>query len=364
MSDALAPSPAEFQTMAAAAVEFLTEYFRDLPNRPIWTPTTAQAVRSRFEEPLPRSGQNFEGLMIDVRDAICTFSRHNGHPRFFGYIASPGTATTALSHMIAAAMNVNATSWRSAPAGTVLEHLVIDWMKEILGYPADAGGLLTSGGSMANFAALGAARSAKAVVDVVQEGLGAVGRRMCLYVSEEAHFSVAKAAGMLGLGEANVRSVKTDERLRMDVADLERLIAADEAAGHLPFCVVANAGTTATGSVDPLTSIAAVAKKHDLWLHVDAAYGGFAALSPSVRHLFAGLELADSVTLDPHKWMYLPVGCGCVLYKDPAQARTAFHHGSDYIQTIGFERDEAFAFWDYGPELSRPFPRSRSLDAD
>jgi glutamate/tyrosine decarboxylase-like PLP-dependent enzyme len=145
----------------------------------------------------------------------------------------------------------------------------------------------------------------------------------------------------------------------MDLADLARLVDADLAAGHLPFCVVASAGTTATGAFDPLAEVAEVARRYNLWLHVDAAYGGFAALAPSARHFFAGIAEADSVTLDPHKWLYLPVGCGCVLYKDPAAARAAFSHGADYTRTIGLEHDEAFAFWDYGPELTRPF---RALD--
>jgi aromatic-L-amino-acid decarboxylase len=208
---------------------------------------------------------------------------------------------------------------------------------------------------MANFAALAAARSAKAPGNVVRDGMGAVGKQMRLYVSEEAHFSVGKAAGMLGIGEANVRVVRTDARLRVDPAHLERLIEEDLADGHLPFCLVANAGTTATGAFDPIAELAALARRYDLWLHVDAAYGGFAALAPSARHFFEGIARADSVALDPHKWLYLPVGCGSVLYKDPAAARAAFAHDAEYTRRIGLERDEAFAFWDYGPELSRPF---------
>jgi aromatic-L-amino-acid/L-tryptophan decarboxylase len=251
------------------------------------------------------------------------------------------------------------TSWRSAPSGTEIEHLVVNWMKQMLGYPADAAGLLVSGGSMANFAGLAAARSAKAPVNVVRDGMSALGTRMCVYVSEEGHFSITKAAGMLGIGEANLRQVKTDQALRIDLADLERQVQDDRAAGHLPFCVVANAGTTATGAFDPLGGLAEFAHRHNLWLHVDAAYGGFAALAPSARHLFARIAEADSVALDPHKWLYGPMGCGCVLYKDPETARSAFSHDADYIRRIGLVRDEAFAFWDYGPELSRPF---RALD--
>jgi glutamate/tyrosine decarboxylase-like PLP-dependent enzyme len=359
LPDRLALPTEDFRTIAAAAVDFLAAYFDSLETRPVVIPTTSRAIRQRIDEPLPAAGSDFAALLDTVRDVISQFSRHSAHPRMFGYVASPGTAVTTLSHMIAAALNINVTAWRSAPSAADLERLTIDWLKQMLGYPASAGGLLLSGGSMANFAALAAARTAKAGGDVVREGMAAAGRRMCVYVSEESHYSVAKAASMLGIGEANVRQVRTDDRQRIDLADLERLIAADRAAGHLPFCVVANAGTTATGAFDPLAAIADFARRHHLWLHVDAAYGGFAALASSARHLFAGIEQADSIALDPHKWLYLPVGCGCVLYKDPATARAAFAHGADYTRTIGLQDDEAFAFWDYGPELTRPF---RALD--
>jgi len=359
MPDKLALPPEDFRAIAGAAVDFLVSYFESLETRPVVVPTTSRAIRQQIDEPLPVSGADF-GLLLDtVRDVISQYSRHSAHPRMFGYVASPGTAVTALSHMIAAAMNINVTAWRSAPPAADLERLTIDWLKEMLGYPATAGGLLLSGGSMANFAGLAAARSAKAGVDVVRDGVAAAGRRMCVYVSEESHYSVAKAARMLGLGESNVRVVKTDACLHIDLDDLARLVAEDRAAGYLPFCVVANAGTTATGAFDPLAQVADCARRNDLWMHVDAAYGGFAALAPSARHFFAGIEQADSIALDPHKWLYLPVGCGCVLYKDPATARAAFAHGADYTRTIGLENDEAFAFWDYGPELTRPF---RALD--
>ena len=359
MPDKLALPPEDFRAIAGAAVDFLVSYFESLETRPVVVPTTSRAIRQQIDEPLPAAGSDF-GLLLDtVRDVISQYSRHSAHPRMFGYVASPGTAVTALSHMLAAGMNINVTAWRSAPPAADLERLTIDWLKEMLGYPATAGGLLLSGGSMANFAGLAAARSAKAGVDVVRDGVAAAGRRMCVYVSEESHYSVAKAAGMLGLGESNVRAVKTDACLHIDLDDLARLVAEDRAAGHLPFCVVANAGTTATGAFDPLAQVADFARRNDLWMHVDAAYGGFAALAPSAGHFFAGIEQADSIALDPHKWLYLPVGCGCVLYKDPATARAAFAHGADYTRTIGLANDEAFAFWDYGPELTRPF---RALD--
>ncbi len=164
---------------------------------------------------------------------------------------------------------------------------------------------------------------------------------------------------MLGIGAANLRTVKTGPDLRMDLADLDRLVRQDRDAGCLPFCVVASAGTAGTGAVDPIGDIANLARTHNLWLHVDGAYGGFAALAPSARAFFLRIGEADSVALDPHKWLYLPVGCGCVLYRDPAAARAAFSENAEYTRVVGLEADEAFAFWDYGPELSRPF---RALD--
>jgi glutamate/tyrosine decarboxylase-like PLP-dependent enzyme len=345
--------------MGRAALERVEAYYQSLADRPVLVPTTSAALREQLDEPLPQEGVSFDALLETVENVVARFSRHSAHSRFFGYISSPGTPVTAFGSMLAAALNVNVTCWRSAPSGTELEHLTINWLKEMLGCPAKSGGLFTSGGSMANFAALAAARSAKAPANVVRDGVAAAGKRMCVYVSEEGHYSIRKAAGMLGVGEANVRDVRTNQRLEIDLAHLESLVEADLAAGHLPFCLVANAGTTATGAFDPIGPLADFARRYDLWLHVDAAYGGFAALAPSARHLFERIGEADSIALDPHKWLYLPVGCGCLLYRDPAGARAAFSHEAEYTRMIGLERDEAFAFWDYGPELSRPL---RALD--
>jgi aromatic-L-amino-acid decarboxylase len=353
--DPLSPPPDTILALGRAALDRIAAYYDTLRDRPILIPTTSAELRALLDEPLPQDGAPFETLLDELDAKVVRYSRHNPHPRMFGYVASPGTPVAAIGSLLESALNVNLTAWRSAPSAAELEHVTINWMKEMLGYPRDAAGLFVSGGSMANFAALAAARSAKSPVNIVRDGVAAVGQAMCLYVSEEAHFSIAKAAGMLGLGESNVRHVKTNDRFQLDLDHLATLVAADRAAGRLPFCVVASAGTTATGAVDPIAAMADFARRNHLWLHVDAAYGGPAALAPSVRHLFAGIEQADSVALDPHKWLYLPMGCGCVLYRDPAAARSAFAHGADYTRTLGLEHDEAFAFWDYGPELSRPF---------
>jgi glutamate/tyrosine decarboxylase-like PLP-dependent enzyme len=356
--DKLALPPDEIRALGEAVLEEAARYYESLDSRPVLQPATSPALRAALSEPLPRDGASFASLLETLRDVVIRYSRHSAHPRFFGYVSSPGTPVASLGAMLEAALAVNVTCWRSAPAGTELEHVTVNWLKEMLGYPASAGGLLVSGGSMANFAGLAVARSAKAPGNVLRDGLAGT-PRMRVYVSGEGHFSIAKAAGMLGLGEANVRQVKTNRRLEIDLGDLDRMVEEDAAAGHLPFCVVANAGATATGAFDPIGELAVFTRQRGLWLHVDAAYGGFAALAPSTRHLFPAIAQADSVALDPHKWLYQPIGCGCVLYRDPAAARAAFSHSAEYTRTIGLERDEAFAFWDYGPELSRPF---RALD--
>jgi aromatic-L-amino-acid/L-tryptophan decarboxylase len=357
MRNRLSLTDDEIREVTEAASQLASEYYRGLPSRSVFTTCTSSSLRESLREPLPASGASLDSLLETVRDVIFRFSRHNGHPRFFGYVASPGNPIAAAGSMIEAALNSNVTSWRSAPSATELEHVVIDWMKEILGYPPQAAGLLVSGGSMANFAGLAAARSAR-LPGAVSEGLH--GQHLTAYASAEAHFSIRKAASMLGIGESNVRTVPTDALLRMDPKALEAMIEADIEAGCIPFCIAASLGTTGSGAVDPLPAISDIARRRGLWLHVDAAYGGFAALAPSGRPFLEGLSGADSVALDPHKWLYSSVGCGCILYKNPATARAAFSHSADYIDVLGKERDEAFAFWDYGPELSRPF-RALSL---
>ncbi len=355
MANRLDPPADAVRAFGAAALDAAVRYYESLPDIRIMPETTAAAIRAEIDEPLPQVGAGFDRVLEIVDRTILPLSRHNGHPRFFGYVASPGSAVAAFADMLASVLNTNVTAWRSAPAPTEVEHVALRWIREMLGYPADAGGLFVSGGSMANFAGLAAARSARAPANVTKSGMHSVGRAMRIYVSEEGHSSIKKAAAMLGFGEENVQFIKTDERFRIDLADLERRIETDFAGGFLPVCLVANAGTTATGAFDPIGEMAEIARKYNLWLHVDGAYGGFSALAPSARPNFSAIAAADSIALDPHKWLYSSLGCGCVLYKDPEAARAAFCHDAEYTRVVGWERDEAFAFWDYGPELSRRF---------
>jgi len=341
----LDPSTDEIRNWGNSVIQLMTDYLGDLRDHRVYGRMSSREIRGRLDSTLPTEGTDFDGLLKVFRETIIPFSRQNAHPRMFGYVQSPGTAIAAFADLLASALNANLTVWRSAPAPVELERLTINWVRQILGFNAEAGGLFVSGGSMANFTALATARQTKnCSID-----------RLRIYASSETHFSIAKAATLLGIGRENVQQVGIDERFRMRVDDLVAKITADVEAGHVPFCVVANAGTVNTGAVDPLAEIRKVADRFQIWMHVDGSYGAFAVLAKSVRELFAGLERADSIALDPHKWLYLPVDVGCIIYRDPEVARAAFTHEAEYTRIIGEEADEAFAYWDYGPELSRRF---------
>ncbi|HEY4757539.1 MAG TPA: aminotransferase class I/II-fold pyridoxal phosphate-dependent enzyme [Chthoniobacterales bacterium] len=351
----LDPAASEIRRWGDAAVELMAEYLGTIRDRPVYPLTTSCEIRGRLDRGLPEEPVEFDHLLGTFRDVLIELSRHNGHPRMFGYVQAPGTAIAGIADLLASTLNANLTAWRSAPAAVEIERLTIDWIKEIVGFDPNAAGLFVSGGSMANMAALATARGAKAPAEISSKGAQSCTRALRVYASEETHHSIAKAAALLGIGRDNVRLIGVDAQYKVNLDQLVAAIEKDRAAGHLPICVVANAGTVATGAFDPLPQISEIAQRYNLWLHVDGAYGGFAALAPSARSLFASVNEADSVALDPHKWLYLPVDCGCILYRDPEAARATFAHEAEYTRVIGQAADEAFAFWDYGPELSRRF---------
>jgi len=341
----LDPSADEIRDWGNSVTQFIIDYLGGLRDRPAYRHTSSREIRSGLDSKLPIKGSDFDSLLKVFRETIVPFSRQNAHPRMFGYVQSPGTPIGAFADLLASTLNANLTIWRSAPAAVELERVTIDWIRQILGFPAEAGGLLVSGGSMANLAALAAARQTK------HDSLG----RLRIYASSATHFSITKAAKLLGIGRENVRQVAVDERFKMRIDDLVGQITADLEAGYTPFCVVGNAGTVDTGAVDSLGEIRDVATRFQLWMHVDGSYGAFAILADSARTLFAGMEQADSIALDPHKWLYLPVDVGCVIYRDPETARAAFAQEAEYTRMFGEQADEAFVCWDYGPELSRRF---------
>jgi aromatic-L-amino-acid decarboxylase len=341
----LEPSADEIREWGNSVTQFMLDYLGGLRDRPAYRQTSSREIRNKLDSKLPLKGTDFDSLLKVFRGTIVSFSRQNAHPRMFGYVQSPGTPLGAFADLLASTLNANLTIWRSAPAPVELERLTIDWIRQILGLPSEAGGLFVSGGSMANLAALAAARQTK------DHSLG----RLRIYASSAAHFSITKAAALLGIGRENVRQIAVDERFKMQMDDLIAKITADLDAGFVPFCVVGNTGTVDTGAVDSLGEIREIANRFKLWMHVDGSYGAFAILVPSTRKLFSGMEKADSIALDPHKWLYLPVDVGCVIYRDPEVARAAFAYEAEYTRMLGEKADEAFVCWDYGPELSRRF---------
>jgi len=341
--------------ISSQATQLVFEYLTTISERPVRAENYAGKTTESIDAELSTDGVPLEILIADCR-RVMDLSRHNGHPRFFGYVASPSTPIGAYADLIASALNANITCWRSGPAGTEIERMVVRWLGSLIGYDKDAKGLLTSGGSMANMIALLIASRRKSGGDTSRRGLWNAGPPMTVYASEEVHMSIAKAADILGFGRDQVRVIACDERQRMRVDSLRRTIETDLREGLRPFCVVGSAGTVNTGVVDPLAEIADIARDFELWFHVDGAYGAPGVLDQRKKHLFAGLERADSVSLDPHKWLYVAVDAGCLLFRDSASAMAAFNtEDADYIKTHGYSDEEAFAFWDYGVELSRRF---------
>lgn len=351
-------SRAEMHELSTRVTQLVTEYFSEVSNLPIFPETRGGDTIAKIGSTLPFAGAPLAELLDDCRTIIAN-SRHNGHPRFFGYVASPATPPGAFADLIASAINANQTSWRSGPAATEIELTVITWLAELIGYgSADlpAHGLLTSGGSMANLTALLMAHRSKSEPDVPSKGLWNSAKPMTIYASDQIHMSIPKAADILGLGRAQVRLIPSDDRFRMDLTALRQTIAGDLESGLKPFCIIGSAGTVNTGAVDPLDEIADVATEFNLWFHIDGAYGALAALDETKRPLFRGLERADSISLDPHKWLYVPIDSGCLLFRDEGRARAAFSfEGADYIKIHEQNEAEAFAFWNYGQELSRRF---------
>ena len=339
-------SPAHFRELARNTVELAADYLETLDTRPIFPPTSGEDTERLFRTPLPENGLGERAF--DALGNLINHSRvHNG--RFFGYVQGPGEPVAALGDLVASILTQNITAWRSAPAAVTIERVVVHWLAEAIGCRGFSGSL-TGGGSSANLMALAMAREAK----VPANDGGLYSRKPAvIYASEQIHMSIPKALALLGLGRENLRLLPTDSDFRMVPGELERAVREDKAAGKVPMAVVASAGTVNTGAIDPIADIAAIARRHGLWLHVDGAYGALASLAAPSK--FAGLNQADSLSLDPHKWLYQPLDCGCLLYRDAALARKTFAYTGDYARTFTDDAVEGFAFFEESIELSRRF---------
>src|SRR4051812_33202797 len=350
----LAMDAATFRKLGHRLVDQLAGFLESLPFGPVTRDEAPSVVRDALDlaGPLPEMGTDPGPLLEQTAQLLFDHSLFNGHPRFFGYITAAPAPIGMLGDFLAAALNPNVGAWTLSPAATEIESQTVRWIAELIGYPIDCGGVLVSGGNMANFVCFLAARAAKAGWNVREEGLaGNPGGPLRVYGSAETHTWIQKAADLGGLGTASIRWIPTDARLRMDVAALRRQVDADAAAGDVPCMVVGTAGSVSTGAVDPLSDIAAVCRERGLWFHVDGAYGGFAAALPDAPEELRGLSQADSVAVDPHKWLYAPLEVGCALVRDADALRAAFAYHPPYYH---FD-ERATNYVDYGPQNSRGF---------
>lgn len=322
----------QFQQWIEQAGKLINDYFEQFPERKVFAGKSAEEVIALFEEPLPEEGSEIDEVLNEVKGKVLESITNSAGPRYFGYITGGGNQAAVLAEMIKAALNQNNLKWHSSPASTELEKLVMQWVAEFIGYPKSSAGVLLSGGSVANFNCMAVARKIKSPMDVAEEGLYN-SPPQTIYVSAEGHSSFDKAVDMLGIGKKYLRKIPVSNNLQVDVQKMEEAILKDKEAGLHPICAIAVAGTTNTGAVDDLHAIAELSERYDLWYHVDAAYGGPAAAVPRTSALFEGIERADSVVINPHKWMYVPFEAGGVLVKNPEYLRATFSTIPDYLKS-------------------------------
>ena len=340
--DPLALDRDAMRRMGYRVVDLLVDRIASLRGEPVMRTGTPAEMAGRIDGPPPEAAGDFDAAIDRLATDVLPFVGHFDHPRFFGYIPGAGTWPAALGDLIASATNIDSGAWREAAGPSQLELTVLDWFREWIGYPSEAAGVLVSGGSAANLTAIACAREAL---------VGPMSPDIVAYVSDQTHSSVARAARHLGFRPDQIRVLATDDRFRMRVDDLEAAIEADLAAGRLPIPVNANAGTTNTGAIDDLPAIARICHARGAWLHVDGAYGAFAVLTERGRSLLDGLALADSVTLDPHKWLAMPFEVGCLMVRDGAALERAFELHPEYLSESIGSRGVNFA--DRGLQLTR-----------
>ncbi len=343
--------PEEFRALAHEAVDWMADYLDGVGDLPVFPSVRPGDVRTALPPDAPQAGEDLARAMADFRRIVVPGLTHWNHPAFFGYFSVTGSGPGILGEMLSATLNVNAMVWRSAPAATELEEVVLGWLGKLLGLPGAFEGVINDTASSSSLYALAAAREI-AFPEAHARGLFAMPRGR-IYASTEAHSSIEKAALTLGFGQDGFRTVEADEAFRMRPEALARAIEEDVAAGIRPVAVCATVGTTSTTSVDPVAEIAAISARHGVWLHVDGAYGGAAAVAPEFRPLMAGWERADSIVVNPHKWLFTPIDCSVLYCRRPEALRAAFSIVPEYLRSAG--QREARDLMDYGVSLGRRF---------
>jgi aromatic-L-amino-acid/L-tryptophan decarboxylase len=354
----LAVSAEQLRCLGYRAVDLVVEHLERMRDRPVFRPLTAEARRTLLEQGLAGRGTPLEAVLRRFADTVLPYPMGNGHPRFFGWVNAPPAPGGILAELLAAAMNPSCAG--GDHAAIYLERCAVRWLMELVGFPVPGSiGLLVSGASMASLTCLAAARHravAAAGDDVRAVGLQGARAPLVMYISDEGHSCLRKSAELLGLGANAVRSVPVDTEFRMDVPALRAAVAADRDRGVVPFCVCASAGTVSTGAIDPLEELAGLCAEERLWLHIDGAYGAVGVLDPAVARQYAGMERADSLALDPHKWLSVPVECGCALVRDGRLLRETFSLVPSYLQT---EEGKGFGglpwYSEYGFQQTRGF---------
>ena len=348
-------SAAEFRKHGYAVIDWIADYLEAPEKWPVLPAVHPGDLRSSLPQSPPAQGQSMEEILGDFQRLIVPAITHWNHPAFMAYFANSSTGAGILGEALIAALNVNAMLWRTSPAATELEQLTLDWLRQMLGLPDGLFGMIADTASSNTLYALAAAREMRPELRIREEGMS--GRadlpKVVVYCSEEAHSSVDKAVMTLGYGLEALRKIPTDSAMRMDAGRLAAAVDNDRRAGRVPLAVVATVGTTATTAIDPVPAIAEICESQGMWLHVDASYGGTAAILPEMRHVLAGCDRADSIVVNPHKWLFTPMDCSVLYTRRPDLLKRAFRHIPDYL--VVSEGEGVVNLMDYGVALGRRF---------
>ncbi len=348
----------EFRKLGYRVIDIISNYYNSIRDVSVFPAVPSEVVEKIFRDPLPHDGQEPDSIIDEWEEKVLPYATHTGSPRYFGYVMGSGTMIGTLAEALAASVNMNPGGWKPAPSATEIERRTITWIAELISYPASCGGLFTSGGTMANFTALQTALRNAAPYNTSALGLQNEDfkGKFKVYMSDhEGHISIVRVVDLMNLGRESLRFVKSNDDFSMNTSHLEELIDEDIKNGDFPLCVVAQVGSINVGVIDPLERIAAICRDRNIWFHADGACGAVGRILPEKAAQYKGLELADSVTLDPHKWLSIPYDCGCVLVRDAEKMRRAFSLEAPYLRGTLPTEYTGLNFFEYGPEMSRSF---------